>query len=533
MKNEKLYVWLAFVTGIILLVVMCLVMGLLKGCGVAPTGKKVIQTEAPPVVISEPPACEDGDGQPSRSLPCPDGLLGAIIQVCSEGDKWQEISNTCSAKPDTFSSLDYVESLKLGYLTSLANSVDRLNTRFIDFSQARILNLPMDNAYKAFNRALNSVSFNQDIYKCKPLDEFETTCAVDIRELSQTRAKYDQIAINADLPFESKTTKGLVIQQLTGTKLPSLHYDELMATVFGKVNVYYGLLGFLDSVQAFSLFGIDEAKQIVDLEYASIGTNLSGITSARNTRLIQIYESDFNGRSTICSASYDNPALAGADRDLFQSPFLDETRSKRIYKFEASEVLCLLPNNLMSYVLHNNKNILVDHAPENIVHCNNANCLDATIDISDCMNCHQTGFLPKSDVVRDHILESGVFNAEEVELAKAVYLTGQESDELWTRLNAVYKQGLDNLGYGASEDNHFILAYNNYFRGQTKEQIAAFLYIKPEALEECITSSAILRDQLGSLLTGGQITHDTFKGAFQTLLDECKLNVDPLVRPEQ
>lgn len=426
---------------------------------------------------------------------------------------------------------DYIESKQLELLGTIPTSKERQNRRFFTFAHKYNLGEDVNPHYKALNRAINSLSFENDVYPCTAIDKKKAVCAIDITELGLTQFDFLLIEKADEIKFISNTTKGQIIRELTGTNQPTFHFDVFIDTVFSNADLYYKLMGFHEFRQVLTKFGINFDQKIADREYRLIGTNESDISAARNTRQIIIMEGEINGFETFCHITHDNPAVVGAEFDLFQSPFLDGSGSENIFNFTASEAICGLVNRMHAYILSNNQGVLQAFAPENIVFCSRENCIDPTINNPiDCMNCHVDGYIPKIDVIRDHILTSGLFNAADVDLAKQVYLEASGNSALFNSHNATYHEAMVQIGRTEGEPNHLIDGQNTYLRSQTIEQVAAFFHTSPAYLKECITGNADIKEIIGPLINGDKVNHDVLVEAVPLVINDCDVLEDP-IRP--
>ncbi len=429
--------------------------------------------------------------------------------------------------------LDYLETHMLEFLAVIPDDEEKANYRFFTMAHKHNQGIDLEPEFKAFNQAVNSISFDNEIYLCKPVDPKGALCAIDIRALKLTRHVFAQIEQANRVGFISDTTKGKIIRQLTRTDQPMFHHDVFIDTVFDNQKLYYEIMGFKDRDQMLALFGVDLKTQIALNDYKLIGTNESDISSGRNTRLIAIFEGEINGFDTTCHISFDNPALEGAGFDLFQSPFVpgtDPELTAKIFEFTASEYICLLPNRMQAFMLTNKDGVLQDFAPENIVFCNKPNCIDPTIENGiDCLNCHVDGFIPELDVIGDHIRTSKQFNRNEIELAKQVYLDNGRNAATFNLHNGWYREAMEKIGRIEGEPDHLTNGQLLYLNRQTLEQVAAFVFTSPEALKACIDGSQRLTVLLGGLITGAKVTHDTLLQALPVLLDECELVEDAII----
>lgn len=473
---------------------------------------------------------ESNDASMPKNLPNLDNETIQKIKSWVEGGQPRESS--CEIKEASNSvDLFYIDEAINRFGNRIPSAEDRRNYRFFTFAHDYNLGKDLSHSYKALNRAINSLSFENDIQLCQPIDPKGVVCAMDIEALGLTRDDFRVVTYGTDVVFQSNTTLGLVNQDLFDTREVFFHYDNFIDGVYSNTNIYNFIMGFEDRNQIFSIFGIDIEQDILDNDYKLIGTNESTISAAFNTRLIGIFEGEINGFDTQIHISFDNSVNQNdnAQADLFQNPFLGN--SDKIFSFEASESIAGLPNGLFAFFLNEDDNQLADFAPTNIVNCNDKDlCLDAQIDAPvDCFACHQPGLLPKLDVIGDHIRGSRQFNADDVKLAKQVYLDQNVNAATFNKHNKRYLKALGQIGIQAGERNHFIQAYKEFNLAYSLEKLAAFLFVSPDYLRGCINSSANLAELVGGLLAGSKITADTFFQAAPIILEECEINIDPTI----
>lgn len=415
---------------------------------------------------------------------------------------------------------------------------DRFNYRFFVFAHKYNQGLDLEPSYKALNRALNSISKDNDIHLCQPIEEKGVVCAMDLSLLGiDVNDRFYAINHFDEFKFISNTTIGRQNQILFDTSRVFFHHDDFISIVFTNFNFYNYLLGYDNAKQALSTFGIDFDQDILDNNYKLIGTNESDISAGKNTRLIGIFEAQngINGKDTQVHISFDNPEDNDPKADVFQNPFLGN--SDKIFKFAASEYIGQIANGMLSFWLSDNGifdetgGVLQPFAPTDIVNCNQREiCVDATINAPiDCFACHHDGYIIKEDQVFNSIKRSLQFDADDIKLAKQVYLDKNQNAATFNRHNERYLQALAKLGIKAGERNHLIQDFITFEQAKTLDQVAGFLFVRPEYLFDCIASSANLAQRVGGLLTGAKVTKDTLIAALPFLFEECEINIDPVI----
>lgn len=429
-------------------------------------------------------------------------------------------------------SIDYIETEILELLSSLDTDVDRENYRFLILAHKANLNQELENEYKAINRAINGISFENGIHKCSPIDKKKAICAFDIREIGKTKFDFLLIEKFDEIGLISNTTKGQLIRAITQTNQPWFHYDVFIDTVYSNADLYYKLMRIENQNQFLSLFGIDFERFIQNETYRLISTDVSEISAeADATRLVIIMEGKINGFDTACHITLDNPVLEGDEFDSFKSPFPEGANSDKIFAFNASESICGLPNRLHAFILTNNQGVLQAAAPEDIVTCKRDNCLDVTIDQAiDCQNCHVNGYIPFKDKGRDNIIASGLLEEDaEKDLFKRVYQTEAANNALFNKHNGWYREAMAKIGRTEGEANYLIEGQNKYLRPLSLAEVAAFFFVREEKLLDCIRSDSDLEILFSPLSTGSTINHGVLVEGIPILVENCDLLENPVV----
>ena len=249
-------------------------------------------------------------------------------------------------------------------------------------------------------KSVNQISNDREI--TLPVAIGAGVYAVELNDLKLTKDDW-QIIIDADpFKFESNTTKGKNIKDLTGSNRPWIHLDNFINVshtdpVYSKVKrIPNNLNGFLNLVK------VDAQQNYNDFTAHLIGVQQSEISPEDKDRLLERLEGD----EGICWSTRDNSIndLNNPATDITQFPLVPETGSKRNFLVKASEYICEQKNGMFIYALFNAQGVRQDFAPLDVVVNTKAagRRLDPTIrNARECSRCHNEGFIAAKDQVRN------------------------------------------------------------------------------------------------------------------------------------
>ncbi len=449
--------------------------------------------------------------------------------------KWKNdglIENTQCEDPGDRVNVDFntFDSLE----TSIQNDLDRLdgraklNARYLTADNKHNLGaLPAEK--KIFQagilKAINAVNtLTSDLTPCVPIDKISGACRVDLESFGLTAADWDLVVQHAKLVFESATSKGKVIAQQTGAKIPWLTGDQFIESALGVPDVYYTLTK-IPTQQADYL----RAKGIVfDKDFADFRTTCGGGLGSpiaeNKTRLICF----FKGIDGDCATTFDTVALGGVkERDLFEFPLVFVGLNR--FNFNASEIICRLPNGSLEMSLWNNLGVRQNAAPTNIVADVEDPFGDFEIRVGKkCQRCHSAGWIVFKDQVRDSVAANPNIGAGDKELVKALYGTQGQLEATFGTFNRHYAKSMLDIGTDTSKADPITYYTDRYLKNWTLADVCAFVRIPIKDCELRIRGSGVLAAKFNQLLNGDTISLDQFSDNFPAVIVELQLGQDPI-----
>lgn len=411
--------------------------------------------------------------------------------------------------------IDYIETSILADLSG----VEREDQPFVRYLVVSDLADPSVGK-QAIDKLLNSlVSKSRDITLVSVVDQKKSLLRFDLRTYEMERFHWLQIEAKDRLNFVSKTNKGKTIQTLVLTRKPWMHARNFIEVVTNESQIYYDILktphDFLDLA---AKLDVDYDDDLKDLRATLIGTNQSPLTTQKN-RLISRHES-LDG---FFWTTYD---IAPGGDNLFNNPLLEATRSKRVFKFEASEVIYSLPNGLMGFALYNADGKRQNEAPVEVVRDYQSPVFPAPVIVNpvSCFRCHGGGILETKDEVRQHVVANGSeFNVDDIERVKSLYKRDESNRVLFSLDNKKYAAALLKLNILKDQPDPISVVRDDFRLNWNSSKIASFLFLSEDRFIERLNQSDILREQIGQLLTGGNVTFDQLVDALPDIIKEFKL----------
>jgi uncharacterized protein (DUF1697 family) len=291
--------------------------------------------------------------------------------------------------------------------------------------------------------------------------------------------------------------------------------------------VYYTLMNQpANTTQFLAQRGVDRQAQVNEEEAMFSGFSSSQIALGK-TRMIAVFESD-NG---ACISTYDTQL--GGD-DIFKNPFTLELVqagqingakvSNKIYRHDAQEHICSLPNGLFAeYRLNDKADVGQSIAPGNVViNLQGAsNNIDSQIRVGDCMTCHykESAILGFKDQLRAHLTTNPAFNQAEKKLGQIFFRFDKITAKV-AELNRNHSQAMDQLGITAKEDPLWNVVMKPLRKEMTIDQVAAYMLMDTITFTERLRGSAVSSQALGNLLSGGTVSLATLSQNFTVLSQE-------------
>lgn len=401
---------------------------------------------------------------------------------------------------------------------------DQLNIRWLVTSNKSNAGADVD-TLKQFGRAtaksINSLSSVRALVVPEAVDQFKTIYRIDLRDYGLNKDDWNEIEAKDPVNFESFTSRGVLLKDLTGTKKPWMQVDSFAFTS-NQAQVYYKIRDIPATEAAFFAFiGVNFNADIDNFQALFLGFADSPISLNKN-RLV----TRFDSRDGNLWATFDTD-INNVDpkANLFNFPLL-RAASGNNYLFNASEQIFSIPNGLHGYVLFNALGIRQDFAPLTVV-ADNVTPFNPEIRVSlSCYRCHSGGMIPNNDEIKASVLaNASEFDLRDVDQVKQLY---RDPAKDFASDNNDYQEALAKIGIAASDVDPVNLVSDELRKNQNIKDVAARVYILEDELKTCINSSAAAKAQIGTLLTGGSVTSQQMLATLPVLFKDCRLNQDPI-----
>lgn len=429
-----------------------------------------------------------------------------------------------------FLDLNTVERYVLSDLDSINSDNGQANARYLLMSHkadAKVAKQTFLNMVAGLNKAVNSLSSNQNIVKVTPVDPSQTIYRFELATYGLTPADWNTILQKDPYQFESNTRRGIEIQRKTKTKFPWLHADNFSFISLGDPTVYNKLLRVSSSLnQERARFKTDLNQQLKNFEARLIGFNGSPISENKN-RLLMRLSADNN--DSAFWQTFDPNSNFAAQKNVFEFPLIGV--GEKQFQFDASETIAFLDNGLMSFGLWNVAGQLQTEAPANVV-VNNRSPFSAIIKNGlDCMRCHSGGLLNAVDQVKSQVnANASEFSINDVDLVNAFYRAPATNSALFLNDNKKYADALRKIDVDPTAEDPTNIFLDDYRTDLSLEKAAGFVLMKPDDFCQALQGSAQVRAQLGQLCTTppGTVTLAQWQATFPILKRDFRLGLDPL-----
>lgn len=438
---------------------------------------------------------------------------------------------------------DYIETTILNDLNKLERR-DQLNSRYAVLAHkynTKTSKEDMDQFIDGINKMINSISQEDDIVKVSAVDKRNSVFRIDLDSYKLDANDWELILNNEFFNFESQTVKGGLIEELTGSRLPWLHADNLVFTALGgntladAAFLYYELLDFpivgqrednnesdLENLRAFYM-GLDFQEEIDNFDVPHLGFFGSSISINKNRLLVRAETDDGRLWST-----YDTDGNEDAEQNLFEFPLLLEANGDTVFSFQASEHIFTLPNGLDAYFLSDADGNAADFAPLNTVFDNQTPGFDPTIRSPfSCMRCHANGILPAVDQIKNKVV--GIpsdLSRDDIELVSELYRNN--GAQLFIADNVIQRKAFTELGLVPSQPDPVNFLLDRFRKDLNLDEVAAITLLTKEDFLIQLNSSLLVRNQIGQLATGGTISFQQLVNAFPDIVVDFRLGQDPL-----
>jgi len=411
---------------------------------------------------------------------------------------------------------------------------DQLNTRFITAdTKSNLGSSPeeMQIYYNGINKALNALStVEDDPLLCVPIDRIKGACKIDLESAGLTPENWERIVLNSSLVFVSVTNQGKLLRELVGSDVPWLTGDQFMEGALFDSETYYDIMGIPLHLEAYwDLKGVDFEQDILDFRATFGGTNKSPIGIFKN-RLIAFFDSD-DGQ---CSITFDPQDVAGnAESNLTKFPLVGVGIAR--FLFDASEVLCSLPNGGFEMSLWNAAGLRQNVAPTDIVVDVEGGKVNGDFEIlnaADCYRCHSGGLIPFQDEIRASVLDprnAGDFDRNDVLLVQELYGTQGELDATFIRFNDEFRKTRAKIGVDTLQGDPINYYSDRYRKNWSLDDICAFIRFPINTCSDEIQRTSVAGD-LGQIFLGQTVAFDVFNNVFDQLVADLLIGQEPLNR---
>jgi hypothetical protein len=435
-----------------------------------------------------------------------------------------------------FLNLDYVEEKIVADLQRNVSSDDRINTRYVLLTH-KYNQKPDAVTTKQFKDAIfkstNSLSTKDQLGLATPIDVRETIFRINLEDfdfdapIGQTN-DWDKAILVDPFKFESFTTTGVLIKQLTGTNQPWLHADNYAFITHNK-ETYYDTLGIAGTEKdLYAQLGTNLQESYDKFEIQCAGGFGSPISINKNRKICRA-ECE---RSALCKdqgyvwQTYDPVAGNGVrERNLFEFPFGVEARSALIFQHAASEVIWTLPNGLQGYFLslaNGARQNFADPAVVTDIGTDKFSSFDPQIDNAvDCQNCHYKGILSMEDSIRSALGNSAELGKDDRDKVKAYFPTQNTLAATFTKDSKDYLKTLDTIGVVSSGGDPVSALLVPHRSDWGLTEFCSFVMLNDDLCRECIDGSGAVKAQIGQLLNnGGVVSRDQIVQSFALIKDE-------------
>jgi len=435
--------------------------------------------------------------------------------------------NTECAKTSGTITLDTVETFVLNDLSKL-DDVGRVNARYLISANKLNAGASEDSnlQYTAgIQKSLNTISRSRDLITVGSIDSSKSIYRVDLKSFGLNANDWNLVITADQIKFESFTTKGLLIKQLTGSARPWMHSDNFTFT--SQQPAIFNQLAQVPATRVglFQKVGLDFQGNFDTFEALLAGFNGSPISLNKN-RLLSRHET----RDGYMWVTYDSVDIGGvAQRNLFEFPFLAETGGSKIFNFAASEIIYSLPNGLQGYALYNAADQRQDAAPLNVVNDTETPFDPEIKNGISCHRCHSKGVIPAKDQIRNHVTQNASeFNANDVEIARAFFRDAAAVSASFTVDNKRFAKALSELGIDVNKTDPVNLLTDTFRADKTLKEVAGFLFLSEDEFKRLLNGSAAAKAQIGQLLTGGTISLNQLIQTFPILVQDFRLGQESL-----
>jgi hypothetical protein len=439
-----------------------------------------------------------------------DADLRALKQWIDDGaPDWQIVL------PRTFVSDEAVLGLALADLQSLPERQRRF-TRYVSFAHlanAGVARAELGAHAQALAKLVNSLSWHPRVTAPDALDKARTVFRIDLRDYKWTARSWDKLVAAYPYRPAEPTPNARLLTAATGSELPLLRGDWLIATA-SRPPLYHDLLGLPERDKALErLVGVELLTDQQEETAARAGFNGSGVS--RNNRILERHDASYGAYWRTYDFA-DNTER----RNIFDHP-LGPAAGGGSFVPDGGEIIFHLPNGLQGYMLVDGSGRRIDRAPVEIV--SDPKRPDRVVENGlSCMSCHFKGVIPKADQVRAHVLKNRTsFAAAAVASVKALYPTEANLKTRFDEDAERFTKALTKLGVPAEEPEPVSAVALRYEGTLDLATMAAELGLQAPEFAEQLNRSQVLARLLGPLkVKGGTVQRTVVVASFADIARE-------------
>jgi hypothetical protein len=396
-----------------------------------------------------------------------------------------------AAAPRSFVSDDAVLRLALDDLRSFPEK-QRKFMRYVNFvplANAGLSDAELRTHTHALAKLVNSLSWHPRVTAPAPIDAAHTIFRIDLRDYKWTARSWDKLIAAYPYRPAEETPDAKTLAAATGTELPLLRGDWLVATA-SRPPLYHDLLALPERDKGLErLVGVELLSDQQDESAARAGFNGSGVS--RNNRIIERHDATYGAYWRTYDFA-DNTER----RNIFDHP-LGPIAGGSSFAPDGGEIIFHLPNGLHGYMLVNGAGARIDRAPVEIV--SDPKRPDRSVENGlSCMSCHVKGVIPKADQVRAHVLKNRTsFGAADVAAVKALYPTETAFKARFDEDGERFTKALAKLGIPVDDPEPVSTVALRYEGTLDLATMAAEVGLKAPELTEQLQRSPALAKLLG------------------------------------
>jgi hypothetical protein len=359
----------------------------------------------------------------------------------------------------------------------------------------------------AFNKLLNSLSWNKTLVNPQALDPARTVFRVDMRDLNWSGDVWEAIEKANPYFLAMNTPDALACNEATTTQMPYVRIDWFVYAA-SKPPLYHTVLQIPGTDRELEqMLRVNVESDIEQEKAMRAAFNRSGVS--QHNRLIEWHQSPYGsywksydfGGSTGRQNLFEHPLGPGTDSDYFQH--------------DGGELIFTLPNGMQGYMLVDGDGKRIDQGPTSIVSDPKQADRTVTNGVS-CMSCHYTGVIPKTDEVGPVVRANPKAFANSADIL-ALYRKPEELNEVLDEDGKRFAAALKQIGISSlSRSGEPVSAMALRFQEQIDLPLAAAeLGLTAEEFNQRIDSAESTARALGPLrVPGGSIKRDVFVTVF-------------------